>query len=536
MRALAFLLFVSLLGAVSCGKSNGADDTCTPECDGLQCGEDGCGGTCGTCSAPQTCGGTGDPGVCGTPTHSCGMQLNENPVAFCETFDQPSPTGNRSGEMDGNVWGVQRIGGIVNVGQPFTWANTQVDLCGDETAEATARSDLRICSGQLRDGTNDNLSGQFDAGGPIALTMYSKQPFDFAGRTGTVSFDVTNDTFGTHAAWPELWVTDQPVPAPWIHFGSFISHPRHGLAVRFGSAASDAGNNQGMCPTGANLDKWRWTVDSAAVIRDFIMEDTVSAGSPDCLGADTCFDGDLEVEILDCVIAPDGPDGGFNHVEVKINRDTIDVYATDAGTVTPLKRIASITGANLTFTNGVVWIDDAHYNADKGPPGYPSQRVHTFAWDNIAFDGPLLPRHLSFDVLDSMAPIDPGSGIGTNGVFLGWSSRPAQPISVATLPMTADDIAASTGALLLFNFWVRDSDDYTIEYSINGHAHTYAWPYPDTQGNTTRTLAIEIPVAELVAGPNAIRLGLQGGYAEWAHINIALLDAGGTVAPAMGYP
>ena len=70
-----------------CGGGVG-DPMCTPMCDGLQCGDDGCGGTCGACGAPETCGGTGVAGVCGTPTHSCGMQLNENPVAFCETFER----------------------------------------------------------------------------------------------------------------------------------------------------------------------------------------------------------------------------------------------------------------------------------------------------------------------------------------------------------------------------------------------------------------------------------------------------------------
>ena len=509
----------------SSGSSGGTSGGASGGSAGASTGDSG--------GAPQTC----EAGACGPPTHNCGMQLNESPVAFCETFDRPEPVGNRSGEMNGDLWGVQRIGGIVNYGQPFTWANAQVDLCGTDVA-VHAETDLRICNGQLRDGTNDNLSGNFEEGGPIALTMYAKQPFDFAGRTGTVSFDVSNNSFGTHAVWPEFWVTDQPVPAPWIHFGSFISHPRNGLAIRLGNAASDAGNNQGECPTNANLDKWRWTVDSAAIVRDFVMEDTASEGDPDCLGAETCFHGNLKVNLLDCVIEPKGPEDGFNHVEVKINQTQIDVYATDAGTTTPLKHIASITGVDLapSFTRGVIWIDDAHYNADKGPTGYPSERVHTFAWDNVAFDGPLLRRDLSFDVLDSMAPIDPNSGIGTNGAFLGWDSSATAPASVTTLPMTADQIAAASGALLLFNFWVRDPDSYTIAYSVNGHAHTYAWPYPDTQGNTPRTLAIPVDLGELVAGPNAVTLGLVNTPAEWAHVNIALLEAGGIVAPPTGYP
>ena len=462
------------------------------------------------------------------------MQLNENPVAFCETFDQPYPVTNRSGEMNGDLWGVQRIGGPVDIGRPFAWTNSQLDLCGSDIA-VRAESDLRVCSGQLRDGTDDNLSGNFEEGGPIALTMYSKQPLDFAGRTATVSFDVTNDSAGTHAAWPEFWVTDQPVPAPWIHFGSFISHPRNGLAVRMASAAPIG--SYGECPNGDNLDKRRWTVDSAAVIRGYVMEDTIGCS----LGAATCVQTGLTVNRLDCVVEPAGPDGGFNHVEVRISQSQIDVYATDAGVTTPLKHIASITGANLTFTNGVIWIDDAHYNADKGPTDRPSQRVHTFAWDNVAFDGPLLSRHLSFDVLDSMVSLDPAAGIGTNGVLLGWSSTPTTPASVTTLSMKADEIAAASGALLLFNFYLREAQRATFHYSINGHAHTYDWPYPDTQGFTVRTLAIPVPLDELVAGPNAVTLGTtssgtESGYAEFAHVNIALLDAGGVVAPVTGYP
>ncbi|HEY4177158.1 MAG TPA: hypothetical protein VGM90_10015 [Kofleriaceae bacterium] len=522
-----------LAGACGGDKTNG--ETCTPECGDMQCGDDGCGGTCGTCGAPQTCGGTGTPGVCGMPTHSCGMQLNENPVAFCETFDSPNPIFNRSGEMNGDVWGVQRIGGPLNIGQPFAWANTKLDLCGT-MINASAESDLRVCSGQLREATDDNLPGTFEAGGPTAITMYAKQPFDFKGRTGTIAFDVTNDSAGTHAAWPELWVTDQPVPAPWIHFGSLISHPKNGLAIRMAAAVGPGG--QGECPNQDNLDKTRWTVDSAAVIRNFVMEDTVSEHDSTCLGAKSCFTGDLKVDLLDCVTEdPDaGPNGGFNHVEVKVSKDTIDVYATDAGVATPLKHIASITGANLSFDNGVVWIDDSHYNADKGPEDRPSQRVHTFAWDNIAFDGPLLPRHLSFDVLDSKVPVTDGTG----GVLLGWSSTPTQPVSVSTLPMTAENISAASSALLMFNFYLREPQIATFHYSINGHAHTYAWPYPDNQGNTPRTLAIPVDLGELVAGPNAITLGTttdgqESGNAEWAHINIALLDAGGVVAPAMGY-
>src|SRR5437763_4193222 len=37
---------------------------CTPNCFGKECGDDGCGGSCGTCPAPETCGSAGFPNHC----------------------------------------------------------------------------------------------------------------------------------------------------------------------------------------------------------------------------------------------------------------------------------------------------------------------------------------------------------------------------------------------------------------------------------------------------------------------------------------
>ena len=64
------------------------------------------------------------------------------------------------------------------------------------------------------------------------MALYPKQPFDFANRTGKITFDVSNDTQGTHTVWPELWVTDKPVPAPFVHFIPGMQ-PQHGFGVRF---------------------------------------------------------------------------------------------------------------------------------------------------------------------------------------------------------------------------------------------------------------------------------------------------------------
>lgn len=51
-----------------CGANGQCGPTCAPQCTGLQCGDDGCGGTCGTCSAGSTC---ADSGQCVPDTWSC---------------------------------------------------------------------------------------------------------------------------------------------------------------------------------------------------------------------------------------------------------------------------------------------------------------------------------------------------------------------------------------------------------------------------------------------------------------------------------
>ena len=94
----------------------------------------------------------------------------------------------------------------------------------------------------------------------------------------------------------------------------------------------------------------------------------------------------------------------MNHVELRINQSEIDIYASDAGVPSSLRIIAKVTNANLTLTRGLVWPEDAHYNADKGDQSLPSQRQHTFAWDNVAFDGPFVGRDFSYDAADSTAP------------------------------------------------------------------------------------------------------------------------------------
>lgn len=460
----------------------------------------------------------------------CGMQLNQAAVVFCETFDTPQPDRtSRTGDLDENVWGVSRAVGQQN--GPNPWPTSKHGGC-DLMTTVVPPNDVRICNGRLVNVVND-------AHNVIVLAMYPKQPFDWANRTGTVSFDVTNDTQGTHGAWPEFWITDLPIPAPFAHFGSWIANPRHGFGLRFATAAKPG--DVGYCDYTPPFDSWRFTVDSAIVIRDYVYEDT-AAGD---LGS-TASTPPLTVTPLACVKqtatrqAWGDPLGPLNHIEIRIAANLIEVWASDAGS-TVLRHIADVTNARLPLTRGLVWLEDAHYNASKGicpqedgtSGNLPAcQDDHAFGWDNLAFDGPFVYRDFSYDALDA-AGVGPTLGDGSASTLLGQDSPANGASAWSVLAMPANPQAAAVR--VLFNAFVSTVPSI-LTVTVNGHAHVQAWPYPNTpsgpfagpQGGTWRTDALTIPITDLVAGTNVVTIGADQGITI-ANVNIVLVDVPGGV-------
>lgn len=458
---------------------------------------------------------------------NCGQQLGASPVIFCDTFDTAKPVaGTRSGDLDANVWGVSRLLDGTNFGQQQynIGAPVHIQKCDGTAPAVVSPRDVVICNGQLREATNDNATGVFDDGTVTVLAMYPKQPFDFAGRTGTISFDVSNDTHGSHAAWPELWLTDLPVPAPFNHQTSLVSLPQNGFGIRFAAGAPPG--NPGLCPNFNNGDKPRWTVDSAIVIRNYAMEDVIYNG----FDVGTQSNPPLKLTFLDCVIAPADGSGVMNHVEVRVNQGEIDVYATDAGvapSATTLRKIASITNANLTITRGLVWLEDAHYNADKG--GTPTQKEHTFVWDNVAFDGPFTYRDFAYD-----AP-DDGTAYSADGVLPGTIGLGKFSGANQTSAWNVTDLPANptpAAARVLFNHTTSNGNIPTvITVTVNGHVHTQTWPYPanDSSGyDSWRTDAVTIPVTDLVAGTNVVKIGADQALVV-SNVDIVLVNVSGGV-------
>src|ERR1700730_16674419 len=174
-----------------------------------------------------------------------GCQLTQ--LAFCDTFSAPSANGagTRSGDLDGVVWGVSRSTANDNASQHvfFGWQPSHLNRCGTTLLVGPPR-DVQICNGQL-------VESSADGGSQTVLAMYPRQPFDFAGRTGKVVFDVSNDTQGSHMAWPEFVISDQPVPAPAEGASGLADFARNSFGVALGADCL----NGAIVPNGQG-DSW----------------------------------------------------------------------------------------------------------------------------------------------------------------------------------------------------------------------------------------------------------------------------------------
>jgi hypothetical protein len=404
-------------------------------------------------------------------------------VALCETFDSPTPTPtSRSGDLNYTLWGVSRTGNFVNpTDQLNVFLPATLVGCGANQVVAPPR-DVQICNGQVHEALNDGE-------GQAALAMYPKQPFDISsGRTGTVVFDVGDDSEGSHAAWPEFWWTDQPVPAPHSDLPGTTAFARNsfGFSMEGQCDGPNSGEDGGPGPY---------------VGVGEMMETRANAFS------------DIPFTIVGCV--KKGSPTALNHFEMRINQNRVEVWGSDAGS-TAVRMLAYADGINLPLTKGVVWMVDAHYAACK----FNDQCDHTFVWDNLGFDGVSPYRDLSFDVPDANAPV------GSGAVNLGYD-LPAG----ATVPFQVNGVywdQPPTGVLVTFNFSNSGGGPIVPSVRVNGGPwHTLAWPY-SFDGCGMCPVGIPIPQNETQTGTNTLEFTTSS---EAVISNINLIEVAGAPAP-----
>lgn len=214
----------------------------------------------------------------------------------------------------------------------------------------------------------------------------------------------------------------------------------------------------------------------------------------------------------------------MNHFKVQVSQNRIDVFGSDAGSVT-LKHLA---GANLalTFSQGLVWLNDVHYNARKAiePCECGTQFDHSFTWDNLGFDGPKTYRDLGFDVADS-------NTVGQAASAGDPSRRVGYQVGLGTMTLTTDPVRRDqtpTGALLVLNSYSFVKQIPSV--SINGGPWIDTpWPFTDAQTYSWRSLAIPIPLDQVHDGANTI--AFKSGDASTLVSNISIILVAGSPVP-----
>jgi hypothetical protein len=403
-------------------------------------------------------------------------------------------TGYRSGSLNGNLWDVSRWSNITNFGQHEydAWAASTQNQCGT-SVQVAPDSDVNVCNGETVESVND-------AQNQTVLAMYPRQPFNFAGRTGVIEFDVSDNSLDAHGAWPTLAITDQPVPTP---YGDNLSgapvNPRNSIGINFAGHQSGAG----ATPCVSVSSVWATTNYQPT-------------------GESFHSDG--------CVAVSNSPTS-LNHVEVQVSPTSLKVYMSNPGNPASIQLVADAS-FTMPLTQGLVWLEDVHYNADKYCPSVEGistqyglsvcEQTDTFGWANLAFDGPVLPRDLGFDVADSNTP----SGTAPSG----------QPMtnlaytSPSTFTLTnVHGVENATGAIITLNYSV--TSQATVTYTVNGHANTFD-NSPTISGSPSQTIALPVPLSELTDGTNTIAVSVSQSGVAIGNVDLILLGAGGTVSPA----
>jgi hypothetical protein len=98
------------------------------------------------------------------------------------------------------------------------------------------------------------------------------------------------------------------------------------------------------------------------------------------------------------------------------------------------------------------------------------------------------------------------------------------------LPIDSASLSRATGALLTFNFFLETAP-ITLNYSVNGHALSTAWPYPDNRQFSPLTLGVPIPLSDVQAGNNVVTFSTGNYSMTVMNIDIIVMGGGGIVNP-----
>jgi hypothetical protein len=417
---------------------------------------------------------------------TCGLT---NP-AFMEKFSIAYP-GGKGGDLDETKWTVAR-----NTSERFGtnllngYSQADIPPCkSGYPALAYPDSEILVC-----DNSDPSKNGRLMT--PMVGQYYGinsfriNQPFDFAGRTGTIAFDA--DGWGDMLnSWVGVSLTEDPIPGP-NYYGEHNGVPRNGMILAF-----------------MNCSAGRPEVPIGFLYNNYV---------------------ETQFSTTQCYSLKEGM---MNHFELRISQNHIEVWASDTSqdgiTFPNFKMIASVDNVNFPFTSGYITMHVNNHATFK----YSHIRTATHYWDNIAFDGPVLPMTRVYSVPEAMTPTtDPGYP-GPTSINLGWvlldsaynqdrgmySCCPLTKIPPIVLKNV--DLTNATKAMLSLNAWYSFIDvaaanpaNVELQYRFNGGtwrdrfitADEIAVLQHQNPGVYAIPQIITVPLSDLKQGDNTLEI------------------------------
>jgi hypothetical protein len=322
-----------------------------------------------------------------------------------------------------------------------------------------------------------------------------RQPFDFAGRTGKIEFDVdaVSEQLGGYI---EIELTDSPMPATTFReFQNFEVGPvpQNGLSLKFSLFAE--------CPTGA-------APTNTMVYTNYVG--TVITPTFDHANG--------------CAATSKG---SLNHFEMQVSQTHIDVYGSDFspdnGVTFPNYKLLYSADISLPFTRGYVHFNGKNHASDKYGFG-PDVVYH---WDNLGFDGPVITAPKAYEISDNTTMTTYNNVQVQNLGYLlldGTTGKPAgiydPDAKINALTFQNVNVSGMTSATLTLNaFFNAGSHTADTSWGINYRFNGGAWRTRNlTAGDLVNinaiaggplgmlSMVINVPVTDLVQGNNSMEL------------------------------
>jgi hypothetical protein len=409
-----------------------------------------------------------------------GCGLDE--AAFCETFDAPAAATTRAGELDPKRWSAARmcnIGGPTGDDEAVAIGPARVPSCrGDLPEQVFPSEDALICDGTPQIESNHLL--MLVAAQNYGQNSYRiRQPFDFADRTGKIVFDAEGYNVGL-LGWISLEITEDPAPAPSFTLQQNFENgsiPRNGLEIQF--SHNCGGDKVGI---------------GELLVYDDYAQSALLENAGECVGAAA---------------------GQLNHFEVEVSRSRLEVYATpasDDGVTFGARVLLAGLDVDLPFTRGYVHVT-AHNHATLK---YSEEKVDAWQarWDNVGFDGPAITGDFrEYEAPDALEATN-GSKVNVGYRVADSADGPHGAIEIADV----DPEGAVSARIALQNWsqhFAGDTPpaDFVLNYRLNGHDWKQRPLTPselrmmaDLPNAGTRSLMLDVDVADLVPGSNALEL------------------------------